>query len=307
MQEELIRAKSDVSYSEERKTEYFKGRNIRDNLNQLRVSLNRSLMLPRINDDHEDEVYMCEDDVTELREQLENLHNSCEQHQIDEDSFYNCLEENDMEEVDLDKSMDELPCHVSTTAVGLSGEYNSFRTSISISPRRESSSFQEPTLSESPKIGNTQRKSVAFASTVTETHQPKNTESEELHKSLKHEPLRSSLRSSKIFSGSTDSLAVSLQRGLQIIDHHKRISDAKSSSLAFSFEHLTLKPCPDADRANASIQTIPEDRAFSDAQRLYCSSCKQKLEVNPNEVQDSLQCTTVAVDDATVHKTESNP
>ncbi|KAJ0102828.1 hypothetical protein Patl1_04030 [Pistacia atlantica] len=58
--------------------------------------------------------------------------------------------------------------------------------------------------------------------------------SDVLRQSLKHsEHLRSSFQSSK------------MPPDLQV---------------AFSFEHLTLKPCPEVDKANASVQTLPEER-----------------------------------------------
>ncbi|KAJ0046590.1 hypothetical protein Pint_03981 [Pistacia integerrima] len=79
LKEELIRAKSDVSKSVRSKNGHFRGKNVRDSLNQLRVSLNRSLMLPRLDNDFEEEVNYDEEDVKVLREQLDKLHKSDEE------------------------------------------------------------------------------------------------------------------------------------------------------------------------------------------------------------------------------------
>ncbi|KAI9186654.1 hypothetical protein LWI28_019602 [Acer negundo] len=319
LKEELIRAKSDACNSVRSRNGYLKGRNVRDSLNQLRVSLNRSLILPRIDNDLEEEVNVDEEDVKELRQQLDKLHNSDEESSRDptdnrdpdyfssaEESFdadlmseddINCQEVHAFEEINLEIPQNELPHKENITSSdnlsvddhNTSRSINSaFRNSISISSCRQSSILQDPPLSESPKIGNI-RKSMAISSSylasqnnVTESSK---SDDDALRQSLKQsENIRSSLQSSKIFPGPAESLAVSLQRGLQIIDYHQRNSASSRSSVAFSFEHLTLKPCPEVDEANASVQTSDGPSASS-----LCASCRQKIDNNSNEVQDSLK------------------
>ncbi|XWS11294.1 hypothetical protein CRYUN_Cryun38cG0071800 [Craigia yunnanensis] len=317
LKEELIRAKSDVYSSVGSRSGYFKGRNARDSLNQLRVSLNRSLILPRIDNDYVEELNIGEEDVKELRQQLDYLRNSCETNLRDpsdkrgsiqssvkesceadllsEDGIH-CPEETEIEEIDVEElPLKDIPAsadELSITSKTLKAVDPSIRNSISISSCHRSSFLQEPTLSESPKIGNNPRKSMAIPSALLASHNnvPESTESQ----SLKHsEHIRSSLRSSKIFSGPTESLAASLQRGLQIIDNHQRGSASNRSSVAFSFEHLMLKPCPEADKANASVQTLPD----ASSTPLLCSSCQRKFDNNnPNGVKDSLKTWIVAVD-----------
>ncbi|XVF77295.1 hypothetical protein PTKIN_Ptkin14bG0031100 [Pterospermum kingtungense] len=293
LKEELIRAKSDAYSSVGSKSGYFKGRNARDSLNQLRVSLNRSLILPSIDDDYEEELNVGEEDVKELRQQLDSLHSSCDKREIE-------IEEVDEEELppeDIPGPADDL----SITSTSLNAVDPSIRKSISISSSRRSSILQEPTFSESPKIGNNPRKSVVFPSTLlaSENNVSENSEPEALRQSLKYsEHIRSSLRSSKIFSGPTESLAASLQRGLQIIDNHQRSSASNRSSVALSFEHLMLKPCPETDKANASVQTLRDDKPSSDGSStpLLCSSCQRKFDnTNASGVRDSLKTWIVAV------------
>ncbi|OMO83693.1 hypothetical protein CCACVL1_11279 [Corchorus capsularis] len=310
LKEELIRAKSDVYSSVGSKSGYFKGRNVRDSLNQLRVSLNRSLILPRLDDDCEEELNIGEEDVKELRQQLDYLHSSSEtslrdpyakRGSIQSSSLKESCEilseddilfpeETEIEEteVELQKELPppedilESTDDLSFTAKTLKAIDTPIRTSISISSCHRSSILQEPTLSESPKIGNNPRKSMTIPSSLlaSQHNVSGSSESEVLRQSLKYsEHIRSSLRSSKTFAGPTDTLAASLQRGLEIIDYHQRTSASNRSSVAFSFENLTLKPSPD-----------------SSSTPLLCSSCQRKFDNNPNGVQDSLKTWIVAVD-----------
>lgn len=319
MQEELIRAKSDTCHSVRRG--YFKGRNVRESLNQLRVSLNRSLILPHIDNELEEEVNVDEDDVKELRQHLDKLHSSYEessrdpsdytdavQHSSVEESHdedlmseddIHCPEENDLEEIDLPpKENITLSDDFSSTPNTSKAINHAFRSSISINSCRQSPVLQDPTFSESPKIGNIQRKSMVISpsSLASQNNVLESRNSDVLRHSLKQSVhIRSSLRSSKVYPGpgATESLAASLQRGLQIIDSHQQ-SSASRSSVAFSFEHLTLKPCSEVDKANASVQTLPEERPSAVP---LCASCQQKLENNSNEFQDSLKTWIVAVKD----------
>ncbi|KAI3689887.1 hypothetical protein L2E82_47857 [Cichorium intybus] len=71
-------AKSNASYSIGSST-IFKGGIIRQSLNQLRVSLNRSLILPQIDTDFKEELNIDGHDVRDLRQQLDMLHSSCDE------------------------------------------------------------------------------------------------------------------------------------------------------------------------------------------------------------------------------------
>ncbi|CAB4277939.1 unnamed protein product [Prunus armeniaca] len=325
LKEELIRAKSSGSFGSN--NGYFQGRNVRESLNQLRVSLNRSLILPHIDNDSDEEVNVDEDDVRELRQQLlqnssEDVRDysvsrdsvqfggSCDTDLASEDDFHS----SDEKEIDLKESQDELPLpckdnfeladnSVLTTSKAINP---AIKSGVSISLCCQSPFLQDPTLSESPKLRNAQRKSVTFSSicSVSQNNISDNSKlkSDVLRQSLNQsEHTQSSLRSSKIFPGPTESLAASLQRGLQIIDHHQQNSAPSKSSVSFSFEHLTLKPRPEVDRANSSAQTIPETRPSIDgpSASLLCASCKRRVfKDDTNDAQDSLKTWTVAVNEA---------
>lgn len=316
LQEELIRAKSTSSNSVVGKYGHFQGWNVRESLNQLRVSLNRSLILPRIDHDSDEEVNVDEDDVNELCKQLDELHNSheensgdlslnrhsiqvgegCEMDLMSQDDI-SYPEETESEETNLETSENELPHKQNITVTQnpgissktLEAKNPEFRSSISISSCCRPSILQEPTLSESPKIGKNHRKSVTISSShsvsMNNVSDSTKMNSDVLRQSLNQsENIRSSFQSSKVFPGPTESLAASLQRGLQIIDYHQRNSASNKPPVAFSFEHLTLKPCPEVDNTNASAT-------------LLCASCRQQIqETDSNEVQDSLKTWIVAVD-----------
>lgn len=311
LKEELIRAKSDVHNSFEGRSGYFKGRNVRESLNHLRVSLNRSLMLPRIDTDSDNEVNIDENDVRELHQQLNKLHCSPDDNSRDlsdngdsahfssveesfetdlvSDSEVNGPHEFESEEINLEKekegeSQDDFPAAPEASDPLL-------RTSINISPCRQSAVLQEPMLSESPKIGNTRKSMVIpslFSASQNNMSDSSNFQSDVPPQSLKQsENIRSSLCSSKMFPGPTESLAASLQRGLQIIDYHQRNSASNRSSVSFSFEPLSLKPCSEVDKVNVSVslQKLAEHGSYAS---LLCASCKQKINDSSNEVQDSL-------------------
>ncbi|KAJ6423763.1 hypothetical protein OIU84_024689 [Salix udensis] len=278
LKEELIRAKSDEHNSFEGRSGYFKGRNVRESLNHLRVSLNRSLMLPRLDTDSDNEVSIDENDVKELHQQLNKLHCSPDDNSRDlsdngDSACFSSVEESFETDLMTFPDASEPP----------------LRTSINMIPCRQSAVFHEPMLSESPKIGNT-RKSMAipslFSASQNNTSDSSNFQSDVPPQSLKQsENIRSSLCSSKMFPGPTESLAASLQRGLQIIDYHQRNSSSNRSSVSFSFEPLALKPCLEVDKVSVSLQKLAEHGSFAS---LLCASCKQKINDSANEVQDSL-------------------
>ncbi|CAM0873778.1 unnamed protein product [Alopecurus aequalis] len=76
LKDELVRTKSGENTTCE--TRYFNAQNARASLHSLQVSLNRSLILPYIEVESEDEMDVDEDDVHELCDQISKLHSSSE-------------------------------------------------------------------------------------------------------------------------------------------------------------------------------------------------------------------------------------
>ncbi|KAK4420827.1 Kinesin-like protein KIN-12F [Sesamum alatum] len=314
LKEELMRAKSSSAFNSLSSSHgYFRGGNVRDSLNQLRLSLNRSLILPRIDNDSEQNLCINEDDVKELKLHIDNIRSSREEN-LKEDSengesallysaegceteftcehYLSCSEESESEEIISSETAMPYPNKIASEKETDKISTNSIaidpplRNSLSISGCHQPAVLQDPMLSESPKIKNSQRKSSLFPSNLPIQDDDAVQASKNLdviRQSLQSDNLKSSLRSSRVFAGPTESLAASLHRGLQIIDYHQRNSAPASSSVSFSFEHLALKPCLSADKANASVQTSSEER--SPDQTFVCMKCQGR---GSNEARDSL-------------------
>ncbi|XP_040990761.1 kinesin-like protein KIN-12F [Juglans microcarpa x Juglans regia] len=328
LKEELIRAKSNVRISAGSQNRYFQEQNVRESLNQLRVSLNRSLILNPMDNDSDEEMNVDEDDISEIRQHLDKLHNYEEdirEASINRDSiqFYSMDESSETDSMDaeseiksMEKPWNELlqkandasednfasACN-SLTAVDLAS-----RGRISISSCCQSPVLQDPMLSESPKIGNSNRKSMNLSSHLGSQNcvsESSKFNLDVLRQSLKQgEQIKSSMQSSKTRISATETLAASLQRGLQIIDCHQRNSAINKSLVSFSFEHLRLKPCPEVDKANASVQALPEEKPSSNGPSVsfLCASCQQRIaEKDSNGVHDSLRTWIAVVDE------EENP
>lgn len=269
-------------------------------MNLLRISINRSLVLPSIDNEIEEQVNADETDVTELCKHLDNLHRSCEEIP-NNDMSMSCDSDDSVEFSSVRGSCDsyftsehEINCLHESVDVSsdqaLQCSDHASRSSMSISSSRHSSAFEEPALSESPKIKNIQRKSIVTSPSLL-VEQNNVMESTKFcadvppMKSVRQsEPmLRSSLRSSKMFSGTTESLAASLRRGLEVIDTHHQQHNLSKSSVAFSFEHLMLKASPAVDKAvRASVQTLSVGRPSIDGSPSshICISCRQGKETD---------------------------
>ncbi|XP_054796389.1 kinesin-like protein KIN-12F [Prosopis cineraria] len=325
LKEELIRAKADAYGLTGGKNGDFRGRNVRESLNQLRVSLNRSLLLPHIDDDDDanEVVNVGEDDIKQLRQQIDELYSSCEGTFKDLSASEDCAQffsvddnceeamtsgdEIEKDEVNSEKTLknlastDKLDSTVDTSRAIKS----TFSDGIPVISCCQSPILDEPMLSESPKIKNIQRKSIAVSSSrlgswnkVSESSSFSNEVSGQ--SSEQGELRRSSLRSSKVLAGATESLAASLQRGLQIIDHHQRNAALNKSSASFSFEYLTLTPCPESDKVGSSMHTIQERSSGDNASAsLLCASCRKNISDQESiEVQDSLKSSLDTVEEA---------
>ncbi|XP_019435654.1 PREDICTED: kinesin-like protein KIN-12F isoform X1 [Lupinus angustifolius] len=321
LKEELIRAKADGHSSFGSMNGFFQGHNVRESLNQLRVSLNRSLLLPHIDDTTDEEVHVDEEDIRQLHQQIVEMYNSCEENpkeiSVSEDcvQYYSvdgscdtdkiCGDEVEKEEV-CSGEMSSRLCHEDSVVSGNTlyasvddlesissasrAIKSTFRDSISVSSCYQSPILEEPPLSESPKIRNTKRKSqMSLSSSCLGSWNNvavENSSSNEVvlgQQFIQGDHLRSSLRSSKVSPGPTESLAASLQRGLQIIDYHQQNSALTKSSVSFSFGRSILTCCPETDMGEKSSN---DGRTAN----LLCESCRKKIsDQDSSEVQDSLK------------------
>ncbi|KAK7305206.1 hypothetical protein VNO77_43107 [Canavalia gladiata] len=297
LKEELIRAKTDVHSSAGSKDGCFQGHNVRESLNQLRVSLNRSLLLSNIDNDTDEHVNVNEDDIMQLCLQIDELDSSCEGNPKDitvsEDcaQFYS-VEENCHADTTNGDEIEKAEAYYGKTLNNPSRAIKStFRDSISVSSCSQSPILNGPQLSESPKFSKTQRKSMTISSSYLGSWNNV-AESSTLSKNVLEKPfkwgehMQSSLQSSK-----AESLAASLQKGLQIIDYHQQNSALNKSSNSFSFGRLTLSPCPEIDRAESYDQTKQQTPSSDEVTAAFlCASCRSKISNKDSaEVQDSLK------------------
>ncbi|RWR76323.1 kinesin-like protein KIN-12F [Cinnamomum micranthum f. kanehirae] len=303
LKEELIRVKLNENRPAGRNGGYFKGTSARESLNQLRLSLNRSLILPHINsDDWVEEINIDEEDVRELCVQLDNVHASAEKNlnempenelnmqfsSFEESSDMNMSNEDFEETIEeglhLRKSEKEPPSINGSQSIDTIKEMReesiqdslSVRSSLSFLSCRQSLALEEPAMSDSPRIDNNQRKNYSVK---------------------RSDHMRSSLQSSNAVSNPTESLAASLHRGLQIIDHHQRNPASKQMSVSFSFENLTLKQSQAMKKIDSGMQTLQEEGLSIESATFVCASCKQKDINSSNEVQDSLNMWNASVDE----------
>ncbi|KAE9584110.1 putative plus-end-directed kinesin ATPase [Lupinus albus] len=317
-QEELIRAKADGHSSFGSINELFQGHNVRESLNQLRVSLNRSLLLPHIDNSTDEEVHVDEEDIRQLRQQIDELYNSCEENpkeiSVSEDcvQYYSVDDSCDTDKISGEKEeicsgeMSSRLCHEDSVVSGNTlyasvddlesissasrAIKSTFRDSISVSSCYRSPILEEPPLSESPKIRSTKRKSqMSLSSSCLGSWNNVAVENLSSNEDVLGQPfiqgdhLRSSLRSSKVLPGPTESLAASLQRGLQIIDYHQQNSALTKSSVSFSFGRSILTCCPETDMGEKSS-------IDGRTPNLLCESCRKKIsDQDSSEVEDSLK------------------
>uniref|UniRef100_A0A1J3EZA8 Kinesin-like protein KIN12B n=1 Tax=Noccaea caerulescens TaxID=107243 RepID=A0A1J3EZA8_NOCCA len=290
LKEELTRAKADACHSVGSKNDYFGAKNARESLNQLRVSLNRSLMLPKIDID-EEETTVDEDDVKELHEQIKSLRGSFHQklkklpvnRESVSSSFVTAFGESELmdddddevwseaEEKDLGESLKEHGDD-SAAAISKSPEISKIKefaseNSISINTCRQSLILQEPIQSESPKIRDSLRKSIALSSSCLR-NQNSLAQSIRAVCLAESQHIRSSLRGSKIFTGSTESLAASLRRGLDVIDSPLNPASNRCS-VSLSSDNLTMQPSTEILQTDDGLPLSP-----------LCPSCRQKSEKN---------------------------
>ncbi|KAL5729750.1 hypothetical protein ACHQM5_002653 [Ranunculus cassubicifolius] len=317
LKEELIKEKSS-GYNSNGCRKYCRGINARESLNQLRVSLNRSLVFPRIASDVEEEINVDEKDVKELCDQLDNLRSSGEENFQDareeevffEDSTFEDNSESNVtdseheedhmgNETCADSADSKVSCCITTSTPN-----PALKSSLSISPSRLPSFLQEPTLSESPKFENIQKKSIQTSLNISSSQNPVPGSSNfipegQMNSFKRSDHIRASLRSSMMLASPTESLAASLHRGLQIIDHHQRASASSGRSpLALSFEHLAVKQSQTIKKSGAIISPPAEGKTDLGRPEMTftCSTCKAAFN-RPDEIRNSLTMCIVPFDE----------
>ncbi|KQK14307.1 kinesin-like protein KIN-12C [Brachypodium distachyon] len=257
LKDELVRTKSGENATCE--TGYFNAQNARASLHSLRVSLNRSLILPHIEVETEDEMDVDEDDVQELHDQISKLHSSSE------DTLDDFMDAESGEEESPCSKVNPKTCeHDDDQPIVDDSEVLRISASPQLAP------IQDPTFCSSPKIHKA-RKSITspgFSPSKLSESSPGDSNVEISRKSA----VRSSLQSSKL--SPTDSLAASLQRGLHIIEYHQQNPAPRRSFVGLSFDHFALNPWQSV-KASSALQSLPAGQGSSAS--TICSSCKKAM------------------------------
>lgn len=263
------------------------------------MSINKSLVMSCGNKEDPEKETMDlsedDDDVMELNKHIDKFHSYSD---VDDDlrgsmqsSFASasCCEAESMSGDDEICSEDvEIHVHGIHNDCALAGSDSKSTVGnwISISLPHQTRILEEPLLSESPKIRNF-RKSVAASTkfqasprAVAESSNVGTKDVQQFGPCMSKKPL-----------SPTDSLAASLQRGLQIIDCHQRSSLSNRSSVSFSFGHLALKPRDEAENLRASVMLLQEDGPKQGGSSiLLCLSCRQKLDQEAEVCLENLRC-----------------
>lgn len=212
----------------------------------MRLSLNRSLILPRIDIESDEEMEADEEDVSELCAQINNLHSSS-----DSTTLKDVLESGD------DEPVGELAEVEEKHAIPMLMD-----SCQQVSPPKEE---PEPTMCSSPKIQLKLRKSI-FSSLGLSVNKGEGAS------------VRASLQSTKL--SATESLAASLHRGLHVIEEQENNpsnSNPRRSFVGLSFDHLALKNQNSPQKADLSQGQGVAAATF------LCSSCKKLVDGNRSE------------------------
>ncbi|KAK6930654.1 Kinesin motor domain [Dillenia turbinata] len=155
-------------------------------------------------------------------------------------------------------------------------------SNLSIEPCEISPLLKSPTLSLSPRVNRSSRKSLRTSSMLTAS-QKNLKEGIKLGRQIKHLSCGQSLglgsQSTQVNENlsPTEHLAASIHRGLEIIDNHRQSSPLKISPFRFSYKPAELKPIM-AGRVDVGIQTIPQDNEITKEELVVylCSNCNSR-------------------------------
>ncbi|KAJ4968278.1 hypothetical protein NE237_014979 [Protea cynaroides] len=171
-------------------------------------------------------------------------------------------------------------------------------SNLSIVPCENSIVLQSPTLSVSPRVNNSSMKGFKTTSMLSSSQrnlkENNSLDPEDLHLSF-----APSTKTSKNSLSSTEYLAASLHRGLQVIDNHIQSSALRRSTFRFSCKPVDMKPLLPVDKVDVGVQTLFRDPGplQVDSSAFVCSKCKSRAsQVESKEANDCSGLQLVPVD-----------
>lgn len=178
-------------------------------------------------------------------------------------------------------------------------------SSVSIIQSNVSPVLKSPTPSVSPRISNS-RKSLRTSSMLTASQKDLKVGSkldpEAIHLSLAKSTKRSladapSIQMGKNVMTTTEHLAASLHRGLEIIDSHRQSSAFRRSAFRLSFRPADLKQVLLVEKVNVGVQTSLDDGILEeDPVSFLCNKCKNRAQLDIKEANESSHLQLVPVD-----------
>ncbi|CAK9139727.1 unnamed protein product [Ilex paraguariensis] len=145
---------------------------------------------------------------------------------------------------------------------------------------------KSPTPSVSPKVNNSSRKSLRTSIVLTDFHKDlkeSNLGSEAVHISFAKPSKSNCLNAlsgqiSKSCFASTEQLAASLHRGLEIFGSHRQVSALRRSSFRFPYKQEDIMPILPVQRVDVGIQTLLQDTEMleQDSVIFLCHKCKTR-------------------------------
>ncbi|CAI9117485.1 OLC1v1018885C1 [Oldenlandia corymbosa var. corymbosa] len=315
LKDELLRMKSNSNQAEVNGTN-SKLWNARRSLNLLKFSLNRPMTLPQIDDDSDEEMEIVQqDEPVSLQPACNNGEPLCETSKSSsgaepalEDTDVNMEEvveqigkdeneEGPAEFIDQNLESEEPKIHVQEdmskqdttedkmekTPSSNNLEEGGKTTDLSLVPFDISPILKSPPPSTSPTVTNSSRKSLRTSTMVSASHKDLGDDKLELvHPCLSFAKPSNSIcldLSSKRTRNlrSTQHLAASLQRGLEILDGHHQSGSIRRSSFRNSYA-LHSKAIPSIAKVDVGIQTLPpETTSLNDHSSIFlCSKCKNR-------------------------------
>ncbi|XP_062164877.1 kinesin-like protein KIN-12B isoform X2 [Alnus glutinosa] len=164
--------------------------------------------------------------------------------------------------------------------------------------------LKSPTPSVSPRIS-CSRKSLRTSSMLTASQKDLQ-DDKKLSPEAAHISSNKSMRSSssnalspqksKNLLSPTEHLAASIRHGLEILDSHRQSSALRRSSFRFSFKPAESKPMLLVDKVDVGVQTFPGDIPEEDSVAFMCTSCKNRMQLEVKEADESSNLQLVPVD-----------
>ncbi|KAJ1426704.1 P-loop containing nucleoside triphosphate hydrolase, partial [Sesbania bispinosa] len=304
---------------------------IRRSLNLLQSSLTRPPPLSRVDEDGDEEMEIDEEGVEDHDEVFCNsdMLNNCNtvvendnEMNTDDQNFAQLNEEkktpsfsgskclNDESSCAMERS--SLSCHVGEPDIGDSAGFSAPDVSndspsatvncvspagLNIVKNDLSPLLKSPTPSVSPRIS-TSRKSLRTSSGLSPSVNDLHVESDLGIKTGNQKSSSTVFSSQKApnFLTKTENLAASIRHGLEIIDSHQRNASLRQSSYRFSLRPRESRLIFPAVKVDVGVQTFIDDTVEEDSVLFTCSNCKNRAQLDVNEIDNTSNLQLVPVD-----------